>query len=207
MNRKCLKNISELKNPVKRHFGGFTLVELLVVVLIIGILAAVALPQYGKAVRRTKAAKAQVYVRQLADAVERYFLSNGTYPKYFADLDMDFSSVFPNKLAHSELDQYSGGVTSTEVLANDEMELILYCRTYADACYSMIRIRDSNSRYSGCGFAFLHKNRPGYEQYDKTWVCHETNLRNGTPYCREIMGLKNLVNMGHRVVECSYPLP
>ena len=186
---------------------GFTLIELLVVVLIIGILSAVALPMYQKAVLKAKASKALIYTKQLADAVEIYYLNNGTYPKYFSDLEVDFSTIFPRKPATSELDQYSGGVTSREVLANDDMELILYCGTYySGICASMTRIRDTNPKYSGSGFAYIHKLREGYQQYEKTTVCHETSLRGLTHFCRQVMGLKNVKDLGIRVLEQSYPL-
>lgn len=66
----------------------FTLIELLVVVLIIGILAAVAVPQYQKAVLKTKVVTLLPLLRAIADAENRYYMANDTYTTNFNDLDI-----------------------------------------------------------------------------------------------------------------------
>ena len=67
---------------------GFTLIELLVVVLIIGILAAIALPQYQTAVMKTRISPLMLIAQNIYDAQQRYKLTHGGYTNDLSKLDI-----------------------------------------------------------------------------------------------------------------------
>lgn len=58
---------------------GMTLIEIMIVVVIIGILAAIAIPAYGQYVRKAKRTDATTALLRIAAAQERFYLQNNTY--------------------------------------------------------------------------------------------------------------------------------
>lgn len=66
----------------------FTLIELLVVVLIIGILAAIAVPQYRLAVLKSRYTQLITFGESIYQAAQSYYLANGNYPWRFDTLDI-----------------------------------------------------------------------------------------------------------------------
>jgi len=63
----------------RRRVAGFTLIELMIVVVIVGILAAVALPSFRQQVIRGNRAAAQAVMMDIANRQEQYFLANRSY--------------------------------------------------------------------------------------------------------------------------------
>lgn len=64
---------------MKSRNGGFTLIEMMIVVAIVGILAAIAYPSYQEYVRRGNRAEARATMMDIAQMQERYFSSNNAY--------------------------------------------------------------------------------------------------------------------------------
>ncbi len=142
--------------PVQKSLG-FTLIELLVVVLIIGILAAVALPQYTKAVEKSRAVQALSVLKSLGQAQQSYYMANGTYASSFDQLDIELAWTGNEKWFSGASDTRSNGDWSLQIIA-DSANHALYVG----------RVR---GEYKGGGFGFFGTGPSSYDT--ESIICME----------------------------------
>ena len=157
----------------------FTLIELLVVVLIIGILTAIAVPQYQKAVEKSRVAQALTFMKTLYQAQQYYFLANGDYPNSFNDLSVNIPWTEKEKwfTGASAKDSFSDGKWSVQLLKGKS---------------SGILMGHISGKYKGAGFA-IYQNSSGAP--NEQILCFERKAEGITfddeedgAYCRKVLG-------------------
>ncbi len=165
---------------------GFTLVELLVVVLIIAILAAVALPQYTTAVERSRATEALTLMAAIGESAQRYRFHQGVWPTRWSQLDVDIPKLSgeTNKYGGKNFqlylckspDAFDCYITANRLLSEQD-----------DQYHLTLRLTDSNdsttitvNRCCGSGSVTEAKN------------CNTVdNSKRSSVYCNSITGGKN----------------
>ena len=174
---------------------GFTLIELLVVVIIIAVLAAIALPQYQKAVVKSRAAQLQTLLDAVVKEMDLYYLRHGSYRASFEKLDIgvegetlgswkascgrDLVPTSTKKGKDFEISLYTGGV-------QNKYKVFAYFTEGKYKCRGFMHIFDQNdTRYNS---VVNHH----------TFCAEARNLRacgdncDDGAFCNKIMGQKML---------------
>jgi type IV pilus assembly protein PilA len=126
---------------MKRVQQGFTLIELMIVVAIIGILAAIAIPQYAEYTNRARVSEGLQLSNGAKTAISEYYSSNNAYPLNNVDAGLQDAAdivgnnvtavtVTTNKIAIT----YKGLSASTCGAAGGDVELLGDCATKPGSC-------------------------------------------------------------------------
>ena len=152
---------------------GFTLIELLVVVLILGILAAMAMPQYFKAVERSRMTEAVTLLANIADAQQRKYMQVNKYTTAFTGLD-----VAPKGA--------SGSTFYTKGQGKNGFAISLAGTSYTGGIATATRVPETNSTLQ-----YSYNLTRYYANRDTT--CNGTD-NNGKALCADFCGIDTPVD-------------
>ena len=137
-----------MKRKIKTYHSGaqaFTLIELLVVVLIIGILSAIALPQYQRAVRKARATEAITNLQAIARAQEIYKLANDRYTTDLTELDIEIKNGFYRYTCPSVGSDCYATPIDGSVPFFEQSDGLLFCRGAAENCKPFSTVQWGNN--------------------------------------------------------------
>ena len=158
---------------------GFTLIELMVVVLIIGILSSIALPQYQKAIKKARVAEAVTVGKKFLEAEKVYFLENQEYTEDLSKLRVTFPQMKNWTIAGISTDSTGAPQVAMGVQGTNNMNgtVLIFHSGYAGSngrpFVGCILANDTNcSKWLPC---------PANER--ATIANPSADLSNGAPYC------------------------
>ena len=162
-----------MKKEKQKKTKGFTLLEMLVVVLIIGILAGIALPQYQMAVTKAKVASILPLMRRFKDALTEYKLQHGDYEIGDAS---DIGVNWPS-------DWNDGGCEDNTMCSNDYwVECGIY--SFDSAIVGCFHNIDNSNAF---GILMYHIDDPGYQALAGMTTC-EAKGTEGEKVCKALGG-------------------
>ena len=174
-------------NKENKNKKGFTLIEILVVVLIIGILAAVALPQYRRAVEKSHATQGLSIIKPIWQSIESYYLVHNIFPSSFDELDIDIP------WSDEEGPNISGVI---DTRSNGEWSAQLYGGP--GATISAIIITRKTGRYKGGQFIMFKNHNVASVPTDTLlcgeWRSTEYAISKDGLFCRELFNGQNIVS-------------
>ena len=145
---------------------GFTLIELLVVVLIIGILASVAVPQYTKAVEKSRAAGVIQKVKSLQNAVDMYLLANDWPTVQFTNLSGTSGRENLDISFKANATMKRSGLAVSSYMVFDDYYFYVVCER--DVCYIIAEDNKPYKEQIVRASWYRYKNYTRYQPMD-TW--------------------------------------
>ena len=143
------------RRAVRRAYKGFTLIELLVVVLIIAVLAAVAVPQYQKAVDKSRVSELFAIVKNLKVQQEVFYLTNGYYAADCEELGADLPGGFVQQETNPTIYVLQKGSYTTVVKCDNNGNRIMGAiqgdnfNTHIEALFDHYSDEDASESYKG----------------------------------------------------------
>ena len=169
-----------MKNANISRLGGFTLIELLVVVLIIGILAAMAMPQYFKAVERSRMAEAITLMDSIVKAQRLKLMQTNRYAENFEGLDVSPKGATGQRYYTKGNPETGRGGNGFSILLGD---------IYSGAILLATRVVDGRPTNSSLQYRY---SLTRYYQSDNV-TCNGSNAA-GRELCADFCGIDTPVN-------------
>ncbi len=149
---------------IKNNKQGFTLIELLVVVLIIGILAAMALPAYFRAVERSRISEAEILMGNVVQAQQRYKLRRGSgYTTNWKALDVAPAGVADGTALTASgtfCTKVASGDANTAVCGNGFEVKLIGTSSEPDNVSGVVATRVGNDQYGDYQLGRYYDPRP-----------------------------------------------